>query len=183
MKHYIDITVLPDPEFVETMLMNALYSKCHRALGQVAGGEVGVSFPDHAKTLGAKLRLHGTAEKLTLLMEQNWLKGLGDYTDVSKLQDTPAQVEYRTVAQIRKKSPYNKRKRSVSKGWLTIEEAEEKIKDTGDHLLKLPFADMTSLSNKNKYKVFVKHGELKPTPQSGSFSSYGLSKVATIPWF
>lgn len=183
MKHYIDITVLPDPEFTETTLMNALYAKCHRALGQLADGEIGVSFPKHKKTLGAQLRLHGAAEKLSLFMEHKWLKGLSDYTEVSTAQEIPVAVEYRTVEQVRKKSPFNKRKRSIIKGWLTAEEAEEKIIDTGDHLLNLPFAQLTSLSNRNQYKVFVRHGELKAEPVTGSFSSYGLSKVATVPWF
>lgn len=183
MKHYVDITVLPDPEFSETILMNALYSKCHRALGKNAGGEIGVSFPKYKKTLGPLLRLHGTNEKLDLLMAINWLKGLSDYTVVTEVQLIPANVKHRTVEHVRKKSAANKRKRSVSKGWLTAEEAEEKIKDTGGHYLTLPFAQLFSLSNQNKYRVFIRHSALKADPQIGSFSSYGLSNVASVPWF
>lgn len=183
MKHYLDITVLPDPEFSETTLMNALYSKCHRALGKNAGGEIGVSFPRHKKTLGPLLRLHGTNEKLDFLMSTHWLKGLSDYTVVTNVQSVPEFVEHRTVEHVRKKSAANKRKRSVSKGWLTAEEAEERIQDTGSHLLTLPFAQLFSLSNQNKYKVFIRHSELKVESRVGSFSSYGLSNVASVPWF
>lgn len=183
MKYFIDITVFPDPEFVESTLMNALYSKCHRALGQFAGGEIGVSFPNHNKTLGKTLRLHGTSEKLDALMAQHWLKGLGDYTKVSALSEIPRDVQYRLVKRVSKKSPHNKRKRSVQKGWLTVEEAQVKIKDTHEHMLNFPFAQLTSLSNKNPYKVFVSHGECLSEPIEGSFNSYGLSGVATVPWF
>lgn len=183
MKYYVDITVLPDPEFSESTLMNALYAKCHRALGQNAEGQIGVSFPRHKRTLGSLLRLHGTSEMLGTLMSKNWLKGLGDYTEVTSVQMVPSVVQYRTVEHVRKKSAANKRKRSISKGWLTPQEAEEKIQDTGEHLLALPFAQMFSLSNQNKYKVFVSHNELLAEPQSGIFSSYGLSNVASVPWF
>lgn len=183
MKHYIDITVIPDPEFGETTLMNALYSKCHRALGQLAGGRVGVSFPKHEKTLGPLLRLHGTNESLDTLMSIPWMKGLGDYTELTSVQAVPENVKYRTVEHVRKKSAYNKRKRSVSKGWLTTEEAEDKIQDTGEHLLDLPYAQMYSLSNRNSFKVFVRHSELKAESQAGIFNSYGLSKAASVPWF
>ena len=38
MDHYIEIRVLPDPEFSEEMLMSALVAKLHRALGQRGQG-------------------------------------------------------------------------------------------------------------------------------------------------
>ncbi len=183
MDHYIDITVLPDPEFKATVLMNALYAKCHRVLGQVAEGSVGVSFPLHKKTLGEILRLHGSQEQLKAVMSSNWLKGLRDYTSVSAVQAIPATVEYRTVARMSCKSPENKRKRSVKKGWLTPEEAKNLIKDDEDFMLELPFAQLTSLSNKNIYKIFIRHGNLTTTPVAGLYNAYGLSKTATVPWF
>ncbi len=183
MDHYIDITVLPDPEFKATVLMNALYAKYHRVLGQVAKGNVGVSFPLHKKTLGEVLRLHGNQEQLKAIMANSWLKGLRDYTSVSKVQRIPSTVEYRTVARISRKSPENKRKRSIKKGWLTPEEAQTHIKDEPDFMIELPFAQLTSLSNKNIYKVFIEHGELTETPVTGLYNAYGLSKTATVPWF
>ncbi len=59
MDHYIEIRVLPDPEFSEEMLMAALMAKLHRALGQRGKGDIGVSFPAHGIKPGAVLRLHG----------------------------------------------------------------------------------------------------------------------------
>ena len=57
MDHYIDIRVQPDPEFTASQLLNALFAKLHRALGQVADGKIGISFPQVGKTLGECLRL------------------------------------------------------------------------------------------------------------------------------
>ena len=68
--HYIDITLLPDPEFSHTHLLGALLAKLHRALVQGQTTDIGVSYPQHVvqpltkRSLGAVLRLHGTPEAL-----------------------------------------------------------------------------------------------------------------------
>ncbi len=183
MDYYIDIKVLPDPEFTTPVLLNALYAKCHRIIGQEGNGEVGVSFPHHKKTLGDLLRLHGSQNQLTQLMEKNWLKGLGDYTHKSNILPIPSSVQYRTVARIQKKSPHNKRKRVIAKGWCTEAEALEKFKNEEQIELKLPYAQLKSLSKKTTIRLFIQHGELMKNSMTGKFSSYGLSRTATIPWF
>ena len=68
--HYINITLLPDPEFSHAHLLGALVAKLHRALVQGQTTDIGVSYPQHVsqpltkRTLGAVLRLHGTPEAL-----------------------------------------------------------------------------------------------------------------------
>ena len=183
MDYYINFKVLPDPEFEVTVLLNALYAKCHRVIGQLGEGQVGVSFPNHKKTLGDNLRLHGSKEKLSQLMAVNWLKGLGDYTQVSEILAVPNGAQYRTVGRKQKKSPQNKRKRAIAKGWCTATEAEEKFKDDLHEPLTLPYAQIKSLSTQNSIRVFIEHGELQENPVKGTYSSYGLSQTATIPWF
>lgn len=183
MDYYLDITVLPDPEFKETVLLNALFAKLHRALGQLGEGKIGVSFPRFGKTLGDQLRLHGTAASLDRLMACNWTQGLKDYTAWSELSPVPADVQYRTVRRIQKKSAHNKRKRSIHKGWLTEEEAKLRIPDAQQQTLKLPYTQIKSLSNGNSMRVYIEHGKIQPQAVPGEFSSYGLSPTATIPWF
>ena len=51
MDHYLDIRVLPDPEFGQVELLQRPYAKLHRVLPSLAQGKVGVSFP----TIGAPL--------------------------------------------------------------------------------------------------------------------------------
>ena len=68
--HYINITLLPDPEFSHAHLLGALVAKLHRVLVQGHTTDIGVSYPQHIdqpltkRTLGAVLRLHGTLEAL-----------------------------------------------------------------------------------------------------------------------
>jgi len=183
MNHYIDIKVLPDPEFTTTILINAVYAKCHRVLGQLAQGEGGVSFPHHKKTLGDTLRLHGSQERLKKIMADNWLKALADYTQESDVLSVPESVQYRTVQRIQKKSPHNKRKRAIAKGWRTEVEAEKIFKDDDQEVLTHPYAQLKSLSTGSSMRIFIKHGDILDKSVSGGFSTYGLSKIATIPWF
>lgn len=184
MDHYLEITLLPDPEFEEQVLLNALFSKFHRGASQAVPGKLGVSFPRVGKRLGGQLRIHGGTRDLDTLMATPWLKGLGDYCQVSDIQPVPEHCQYRTVRRVQTKSAHNKRKRSVAKGWLTEEEAQAKIPDEQQKNLKhLPFLQIKSLSNGNTMRIYVNHGELQNEPVSGTFNSYGLSPTATIPWF
>ncbi|GGO80052.1 type I-F CRISPR-associated endoribonuclease Cas6/Csy4 [Marinobacterium nitratireducens] len=183
MDHYLDLKVLPDPEFAEQQLLNALFAKLHRALGQHGDGEVGVSFPDHGARLGSRLRLHGTAQRLDQFMALNWIQGMRDYCAIGELLPIPAQVQYRAVRRVQAKSAYNKRKRSITKGWLSEAEALKRIPDTQQKKLTLPYIQLRSLSNGNPMRIYIEHGPLQDAPQSGCMSTYGLSATATIPWF
>lgn len=184
MDHYIDIRVLPDPEFNASQLLSAVFAKLHRALAQLADGTVGVSFPDMGKTLGERLRLHGTAPALSALEQTGWLKGLRDYTQITALQAVPDEVRFRTVRRVQVKSSAERlRRRSVSKGWLSEAEAAARIPDAVEKRSALPFIQLKSLSSGQMFRLFVEHGPIKDSPSVGKFSAYGLSMEATIPWF
>ena len=80
--HYIDITLLPDPEFSHAHLLGALVAKLHRALVQLKADDIGISFPRYnlrPRSLGDVLRLHGTEAALQRLMELPWLQGMRDH--------------------------------------------------------------------------------------------------------
>ncbi|MAT50511.1 MAG: type I-F CRISPR-associated endoribonuclease Cas6/Csy4 [Porticoccaceae bacterium] len=183
MDHYIDIRVLPDPEFKETTLMNALYAKLHRVLHKTTEGRVGVSFPHFNKNLGDILRLHGTHQDLALLIDQPWLQGLKDYCNASDILTVPTDPQYRVVRRKQIKSQHNKRARSINKGWLSEQQALEQIPDEAQKPVKLPYAQIKSLSNGNVMRIYVEHQPLLTIPTPGLFSSYGLSTTATVPWF
>ncbi|GAA3532670.1 type I-F CRISPR-associated endoribonuclease Cas6/Csy4 [Zobellella aerophila] len=183
MDHYLDIRVLPDPEFSQSDLLNAVFAKLHRQLGQKTQGKVGVSFPRFEKRLGDVLRLHGSRHDLEVLLTDNWLQGLKDYTQSTALQAVPELVQYRTVSRVQAKSAHNKRKRSIAKGWLSEAEAWQQIPEGQQKRLTLPFVQLRSLSNGNRLRVYIEHGPLLDKPSDGVFSAYGLSRTATIPWF
>ena len=184
MDNYIDIRVQPDPEFTTSQLLNALFAKLHRALGQLADGSIGVSFPEVGRTLGECLRLHGSKDALSALEQTCWLKGLRDYTHISPCQKVPAEVKFRTVRRVQFKSSAERlRRRAVAKGRCTAEEAAVRIPVTVEKRSQLPFLQIKSLSNGQMFYVFVEHGPLQETAVAGRFSAYGFSVQATIPWF
>ncbi|RLM19708.1 type I-F CRISPR-associated endoribonuclease Cas6/Csy4 [Brenneria alni] len=184
MDHYLEIRVLPDPEFTESDLLNALFAKLHRSLGQMAGGNIGVSFPEAGKMLGKTIRLHGPAHALFALQASNWLKGLRDYTQSGEIQPVPVGAKFRTVQRVQvKSSALRLRRRSVQKGWLTEQQAQEQIPLTREKRTNLPFLQLKSLSSGQMFKLFVAQGPIQETPVKGEFSSYGLSATATVPWF
>lgn len=184
MESYQDIRLLPDPEFGTELLMAALFAKLHRALGQHAAGQVGVSFPRAGKTPGDTLRLHGSAAALAALNQHPWRKGVNDHIELGNINAVPTGVKYRTVSRIQVKSNAERlRRRSVKKGWLTKEQALEHIPDSHSKSCSLPFIAVKSLSTNESFRLFILQGELRDSPTAGIFSSYGLSPTTTVPWF
>jgi len=184
MDHYMEIRVLPDPEFSEEMLMAALFAKLHRALGARGKGDIGVSFPLHGVKLGDVLRLHGVAQALDELEALLWRHGLKDYCECTEIRAIPSVTDWRTVSRVQvKSSPERLLRRSVNKGWLTQEEALERSLTMTQVRTDLPWLNLRSLSNGESFRMFIRHGERLTAPVEGCFSSYGLSSSATIPWF
>lgn len=184
MKYYIGIKLLPDTEFSSSLLMNALFAKLHRALAEAGHGEVGVSFPQANKTLGDTIRLHGAQITLERLMTIGWLKGLTDYTHVTGIAAVPDNCKHRVVKRVQAKSSVERvYRRSVKKGWLSVEDAEVKVNAGKEQQLKLPFVQLKSRSTEQSFRLFIQQGKVVDLPVSGEFSAYGLSDVATIPWF
>lgn len=184
MTHYIEIKLLPDQEFSPGLLMNALFAKFHRALVEIGHGQVGVSFPQAHKTLGATIRLHGNQGVLERLMAIKWMKGLSDYTSATAITAVPESCKYRVVKRVQAKSSVERMyRRSVKKGWLSAEEAEAKMNTAKEQQLKLPYIQLKSGSTGQSFRLFIQQGKTLDAPVAGSFSAYALSDVATIPWF
>ena len=184
MDHYLEIRVLPDPEFSEEMLMAALVARLHRALGRRGKGDIGVSFPSHHIKPGAVLRLHGQHRALNELESTGWRKGLNDYCLCSQVQPVPEAASWRCVRRVQvKSSPERLLRRSVRKGWLTEEEAQKRMATMEEERTDLPWLNLRSLSSGQSFRLFIRHGDLLPAPVAGLFSTYGLSATATVPWF
>lgn len=187
MDHYIDICLLPDSEFPSTVLINILFSKLHRGLVELGTRAVGVSFPDFERShkgLGEKLRLHSSLGELGRLMLLPWLTGLVDHLEVSPLLQVPQTLQYRVVRRVQaKSSPERLRRRLMKRKSLSEEQARREIADTVVEKLNLPYVTLTSRSTGQHFMLFIEHGPLMPSPVFGSFSSYGLSSSATVPWF
>ncbi|AEX51731.1 CRISPR-associated Csy4 family protein [Rahnella aquatilis CIP 78.65 = ATCC 33071] len=184
MESYQEIRVLPDPEFGTELLMAALFAKLHRALGQYAAGKIGISFPHYGHKPGDIIRLHSRADTLTAFSQTLWLKGLNDHVDVSEIRDVPSGAQHCCFSRVQVKSSAERlRRRSVKKGWMSEEEAPERIPDSKSQVTTLPFIQVKSLSTGEAFRLFIRRGALQPVSVKGEFGAYGLSAVATVPWF
>ncbi len=185
MDAYLDIKLLPDPEFAPNLLMNALFAKLHRALVEHGAGDVGVSFPCLGnKSLGAKLRLHGRADALEQLMALDWLHGMRDHAAVGPVGPVPSDASHVIVRRVQAKSSVEReRRRLAARLGLDREEAVLRIPDTAAETLALPFVMLKSQSTGQHFRLFVEHLPPQSEPRPGPFSAYGLSPAATVPWF
>ncbi|OGT87547.1 MAG: type I-F CRISPR-associated endoribonuclease Cas6/Csy4 [Gammaproteobacteria bacterium RIFOXYA12_FULL_61_12] len=187
MDTYIDIRLLPDPEFPSTLLMNALFGKLHRGLVTFGEGSIGVSFPDvgqKSHSLGHHLRLHGTAATLERFMQNGWLKGMSDHLTVGSPSAVPAHAQYRTVRRVQAKSnPERERRRLIARKGVSEDQARAAIPDEKAKLLDLPYVVLNSQSTNQQFRLFIEHMPKEAEARAGSFSAYGLSTTATVPWF
>lgn len=184
MDHFLDIKVLPDPEFKETTLLNAVFAKLHRELAAHNETNVGVSFPNAHSTLGDTLRLHGSKCGLERIMAEAWLRGLKDYTQVHQVGPVPEGCSFRSVRRIQVKSSTKRLlRRSVSKGWINEHQAKQELAGASDARTSLPYLQVRSRSTGQAFKLFIHQGEPTTSRITGSFNAYGLSHTATVPSF
>jgi len=188
MESYINITLLPDPEFPAPMLMNALFAKLHRVLVKIKSDGIGISFPsvnEKKPTLGDQLRLHGTAVALQNLQAQNWLQGMRDHLETSEIEQVPANAQHRQIKRVQVKSSAERLRRRYSKRHqgVTEQDAAELIPITVEKRLTQPYLQLKSESSGQSFRLFLQHQPPQAEAVAGAFNCYGISQTATIPWF
>ena len=187
MDSYIEFRLLPDPEFPVNTLMNALFVKLHRGLVNNGEGRIGISFPgieQNTAGLGERVRLHGTRADLERLMSTDWLQGMRDHLLSSPVSQVPAATAHRVVRRVQaKSSPARARRRLMKRKGISASDALQSIPDCAAERLALPYVLLTSRSTQQQFRLFIEH--LPPQKESvhGTFSAYGLSATATVPWF
>jgi len=188
MDHYLDIKILPDPEFPPAMLVNALFTKLHRVLVQLQSKQIGISFPnvDQSKPfLGNVLRIHGTSSVLQNLLAQHWLKGMNDHLEVKAINAVPVDTPHCRVRRVQIKSNAERLRRRYRKRHEGVTELDAlaMIPDTVEKQLSLPYLQLKSDSTGQRFRLFIVHSPPQQQPVAGEFNRYGLSAKATIPWF
>ena len=187
MKYYLDIRLLPDPEFSAPILMNALCGKFHRALVAMNNRHIGISFPESQQTsssLGGLLRIHGDEPQIQRLMKRNWLTGMSDHVWIGDILPVPANTLHRVVRRVQRKTNAERlRRRYMKRHQVSREEALQCIPDSVEQRTNLPFLRFRSQSTGHNFCLFVEHLPPQDKPVSGPFNRYGLSNAATVPWF
>ena len=198
MKHYLDITLLPDAEANIGFIWQKVYQQIHLALveNKTAPNEsaIAVSFPKYGEKfpLGNTLRLLANEQsQLEKLNVEKWLLRLTDYTHLKSIKEVPVTVtQYARFKRKQFKSNLEReaKRRAKYKG----ETFEEALAHFQNYEIKtdLPFINMASLStdggaslNRN-FKLFIEK-EMVAEQGQGLLNCYGLSKggEGTVPWF
>lgn len=187
MDQYVDIDVLADPEFPAHQLLNALYAKLHRALVAQNSTRIGISFPRHSLKephLGTRLRLHGELATLSALLASDWLTGMRDHVTLTQPTRVPETAKHTAVRRVQvKSSPERLRRRLMRRHNLDAQDALQRIPDETARVVALPFVQLRSTSTGQSFRLFIEHRDVQPNAIMGDFNSYGLSQMATVPWF
>ncbi|MBN8713586.1 MAG: type I-F CRISPR-associated endoribonuclease Cas6/Csy4 [Xanthomonadales bacterium] len=185
--HYIDLTVVPDPETGSAQILGVLYDHLHLALAHQRRDTIGISFPDYSlnpRSLGTTLRLHGSQTDLQQLLATDWLKGMRDHVRIKDIAAAPADAQHRTVQRKQfKTSAERMRRRRMRRKGETEEQAKIAIPSSMERRPDLPYVHLHSRSTLQPFCLFIAIGPPLRQAISGPFSSYGLSGTATVPWF
>ncbi|WP_440225099.1 type I-F CRISPR-associated endoribonuclease Cas6/Csy4 [Dokdonella sp. MW10] len=185
--HYVDLTVVPDPETGVPPLLGALYDRLHRTFVQHRIDTIGVSFPLYTvipRHLGDTLRLHGSEGSLRELLAGDWLRGVRDHIRTSQIALVPAEVQHRTLQRRQFKSNVERlRRRRMKRKGETAEQAARAIPDSVARTPTLPYVHVRSASTGQTFCLFIALGPVQREPTAGSFNTYGLGGTATVPWF
>jgi len=183
MNFYIDVQINPDAEMRENVLLNKVYTKFHKALYDMKANDIAVSFPEYKVKLGRVLRIHGTEDRLQALQEKQWLGGLIGYCEVGEIKPVPEQTKFRTVSRKQSNMTESKSRRLIKRGTLSSEEVKGYKAKMFAQGLDNPYLEMESGSNGHLHRRYIQFGELLDESVAGDFDQFGLSKVATVPWF
>nr|WP_319393284.1 type I-F CRISPR-associated endoribonuclease Cas6/Csy4 [uncultured Desulfobacter sp.] len=183
MDHYVDVLLLPDPELPRPILMNALFSKFHKALCDLRATDIGVSFPKQGPTLGNLMRIHGTLTTLTELQQLKWIGPMAGYCKIKDILPVPPQVKYCSIFRKQPTMSPAKLRRLIKRGSI----AENKTKRYKSKMISKeltdPYLELTSSSSGHRHRRYIAFGPLRDKPVKGNFDQFGLSSTATVPWF
>lgn len=183
MNCYVDIKLLPDAEIPATILMNAIYTKLHKALCDIGSKTIGVSFPNYKVTLGNVLRLHGSQSDLSALLRKSWMGGMSGYCKVGDIISVPGDTKYRTVSRKQTTMSQAKLNRLLKRGSIAEQEVKQYRAKMFTKGLDNPYLELVSGSSGHKHRRYIEFGELLDETVAGQFDQFGLSKTATVPWF
>ena len=193
MKHYIDVTLLPNEEIDLYFLWEKVYQQLHLALVEVQTEDekslIGVSFPnydDALPSLGCKLRIFATSlNELVALNINHWLSKLRDYVHITSIQKVPDNVgSYACFKRLQLKTNNERlaRRRAKRKS-ISIEEARSYFNDRKEKFSRAPFIQIKSLRSNQNYRLVIVKEKAENQGIRNDFSTYGLSSISSVPIF
>jgi CRISPR-associated endonuclease Csy4 len=183
MDYYLDIRLLPKKEIRENVLLNQIYSAFHKRLYDLKLTTIGVSFPEYRLKLGRLLRIHGRKEDLEKLEEKDWLGKYRDFCKIGTITTVPKNVKYRTVSRVQQNMTEAKLRRLIKRRSISDEDVKKYRIKMYKGGLDNPFVELVSMSNGQRHRRFIEFGNFEDIAVNGKFDVFGLSTIATIPWF
>jgi CRISPR-associated endonuclease Csy4 len=193
MKHYVEITLLPDVDISLNFLLQKVFQQLHLKFVEMKNENglqpVGVSFPHYdktANTLGDKIRLF--AHDIATLEQFNakqTLRKLSDYVHVTSVRDVPPNVQTFACFQRLQLKTSNLRlaRRKAKRENVNVEIALSKLERFNESRTTVPFVVIKSVSNCETFRLFVVCHEQSSNNCAARFGTYGLSSTSTVPIF
>lgn len=213
MNYYLEITLLPNPDINLFNLWSKTFQQIHLGLVEMQDDQgrvpVGVAFPNYVSgekysLLGDKLRLFAPDETtLARFDAARWLERLRDYVHCTSIRPVPASINrYATYHRVQAKTNKERLARRYAKrhgvdfatalhGIVDVSARAEpdahykrqfRYNDLPPPAITGPFIRMDSLSGGHSFRLCIKK-TVVAEPSPGGFSTYGLSRQATVPEF
>lgn len=191
MKHYIELTLIPNDDIGHHFLWEKVFQQVHLALvdnKNTGGCAIGITFPEFnadKHRLGRKLRLFAPdADALEKVAINRWLERLTDYVHTTTIRPVPDKLTgYVRFDRLRTKSSKERlARRAVKRQGISYEEALAQYKDFQPEYTKAPFIWTKSTSRNQRFRLFITH---EPVSEAGTpnFTAYGLTNTGGLPHF
>jgi len=191
MKYYREVKLLQQEDINLYFIWQKLYQQIHLALVENKtvdnASTIGVAFPEYNADkffLGAKLRLFTEEEKLLEQMQcEKWLNRLKDYVHIYPIKPMPEKLAgHACFKHIKLKGNKEKlARRRAKRKRETLQQALAHFENFEEQRSKLPYINMTSQTNGQRFRLFIEKQAMEP--QTGLYSCYGLSNTTTVPLF
>jgi CRISPR-associated endonuclease Csy4 len=194
MRFYLEITLLPNPEVGINFLWSKVFQQIHLGLVEIQDEQgrvpIGLSFPDYVigekhSLLGGKVRLLAKDEAtLNQFNAAKWLSRLSDYVHCTGIRPVPEKLTGYAIYQREQPKTSNERlaRRYAKRHSVDYDTALERYSAMTHKTIATPFIRLKSLSGDQAFCLWIKK-TVVAEPSGSTFSSYGLSAVASVPEF
>lgn len=203
MKYFQEITLIDHVEISPYFIWSKLYGQLHLAFVEQKDYQnqisFGVSFPQYQYeldnkniNLGKKLRIFANTEsELKALDVSKWLDRLLDYVHIQSIKPVPSQIKGYAIYQRKQVKGANRLKQEIE-GY-AVEYAKRNNASMDEALavyahmkvreIRLPFVQMQSLTNAQRFKLYIEKQNEDQASSDKLFTTYGLSSTASVPEF
>lgn len=203
MNYYVELTLIENKKITMYELWSKIYTQIHLAFveqkNDVNQIHFGVSLPEYRFNekanigfLGGKLRVFAkTRDELMTLNLAQWLERLADYVHIQSIKPVPDEVSGYAIykrKQIKGESRVQKDRIRFATSYaqrnhVELDEAMTLYKNMKMQEIYLPYIQMLSLTNEQRFKLFIEKQMIESKSSNQMFTTYGLSVNASVPEF